>query len=345
MTPRRLPRPTTPDPHDAPPLRWGVVAPGGIAGMFCAALRRGTRQEIASVGSRSLERARAFADEHGAAAAYGSYEELVADPRVDVVYVASPHAQHHEQAALALDAGKPVLVEKAFTRNAAEARDLVARARGRGLFLMEALWSRFLPHWEVVARAVADGAVGEVTTVFAEHGQHLFPDGPERLASPELAGGALLDLGVYPVSFADLVLGPFAAVAATGTLTPGGVDAQESITVTGANGALGVLHASMLSASGCTASICGTEGRIDVDGWFYLPNEVRLYDRGGALLDRYSPEGDEAHEGLRYEAAEVARCLAAGAAESAVLPLDTTVRIMDALDGVRAQLGVRYPGE
>ena len=101
----------------------------------------------------------------------------------------------------------------------------------------------------------------------------------------------------------------------------------------------------MLSASGCTASICGTEGRIDVDGWFYLPNAVRLYDRGGALLDRYSPEGDEAHEGLRYEAAEVARCLAAGAAESAVLPLDTTVRIMDALDGVRAQLGVRYPGE
>lgn len=345
MTVRRLPRPTTPDPMDAPPVRWGVVAPGGIAGKFCAALRRGTRQEIAAVGSRDLDRARAFADEYGADAAYGSYAELVADPRVDVVYVASPHSQHHEQARLALDAGKPVLVEKAFTRNAAEARDLVAHAESRGLFLMEALWSRFLPHWEVIGRAVADGLVGEVTTVFADHGQHLYPDGPERLSNPELAGGALLDLAVYPISFADLVLGPFAAVGATGTLTDRGVDAQESITVTGSTGALGVLHASMLAASGCTASICGTEGRLDVDGWFYLPNQVRLYGRDGTLLDRYDPEGDEAHEGLRYEAAEVARCLAAGATGSALLPPATSVRVMEAMDGVRQQLGVRFPGE
>ena len=345
MTPRTLPTPRTVDPMDAPPVRWGVLAPGGIAGKFCAALRRGTRQEIVAVGSRSLDRARAFADEVGAAAAYGSYAELVDDPRVDVVYVASPHSEHHRQARLALEAGKAVLVEKAFTRNAAEARDLVDLARAQGLFLMEAMWSRFLPHYDVVDRAVRDGLIGEVTTVFADHGQPLYPGGPDRLASPELAGGALLDLGVYPVAFADLVLGPFAAVTATGTLTDSGVDAQECITVTSASGALGVLHASMLARSACAATVCGTEGRLEIDGWFYVPNRVRWYGRDGALIDTFEPAGDTAHEGLRYEAAEVARCVTSGAGESAVLPLATTVRVMEALDAVRGQLGVRLPGE
>ena len=141
------------------------------------------------------------------------------------------------------------------------------------------------------------------------------------------------------------MLGPFAAVTATGTLTETGVDAQECVTVTGATGALGVLHASMLARSACTASVCGTDGRLEVDGWFYAPNRVRWYDRGGALLDTFEPAGDTAHEGLRYEAAEVARCLTAGATESPVLPLATTVRIMEAMDAVRRQLGVGFPGE
>jgi predicted dehydrogenase len=330
---------------DAPAVRWGVLAPGWIAGKFCAALRRGTTQEIVAVASRSLDRARAFAAEHGAATAYGSYEELVADPRVDIVYVASPHSEHHRQARLALEAGKPVLVEKAFTRTAAEARDLVALARSRNLFLLEGMWSRFLPHYDVVGRAVRDGIVGDVTTVFADHGQPLYPGGPERLASPDLAGGALLDLGIYPISFADLVLGPFSSVTATGTLTDRGVDAQESVTVTSAAGGLGVLHASMLAGSGTTASICGTDGRIELGGPFYCPTRVRLHDRDGTVVDQFDPVGDVEHQGLRYEAAEAARCLTAGVTGSAQLPLATTVRVMEALDTVRGQLGVRYPGE
>lgn len=345
MTPRRLPAARTPDPHDAPALRWGILAPGGIAEAFCDALRRGTTQQIVAVGSRDLGRAEAFARKWEIDAAHGSYAELVNDPRVDVVYVASPHSGHHDQARSALEAGKHVLVEKAFTRNAAEARDLVELAGARNLFLLEAMWSRFLPHYDVIRRAVADGLIGEVTTVYADHGQPLFPGGPQRLADPALAGGALLDLGVYPISFAELVLGPFAGVAATGTLTDTGVDGQEAVTVTGATGAVGVLHASMLARTPCTATICGTEGRIEVGGIFYMPTWVRLHDGDGHVLDRHEPPGDVSHQGLRYEAAEVARCVSAGATESALLPLATTVRIMETMDAVREQLGVRFPDE
>ena len=345
MTQRRLPAPRTPDPMAAPPLRWGILAPGWIAGQFAAALRRGTRQRIAAVGSRNLDRARTFADEHGAPTAYGSYDELVHDPHVDIVYVASPHSEHHRQARLALEAGKPVLVEKAFTRNAAEARDLIDLARANGLFVLEGMWSRFLPHYDVIHQAVHDGLIGEVTTVFADHGQHLYPDGPDRLAAPDLAGGALLDLAVYPISFADFVLGPLTTVTATGSLTDRGVDRQESVTVANAAGALGVLHASMLAASPCTATICGTDGRLEIAGTFYLPSSVTLRDRDGQFIDRYDPTGDTAHQGLRYEAAEAARCLTAGATESPLHPPATTLRIMQAMDEVRRQLGVHFPGE
>jgi len=329
----------------APSVRWGILAPGGIAHNFAAALRRGTQQEVVAVGSRNLERARTFADEFGAPAAYGSYEELLADPQVDVVYVASPHSEHHRQTRLALEAGKPALVEKAFTRNASEARDLIDLAGSKSLFLLEAMWSRFLPHYDVIRQALLDGLIGDVTTVFADHGQLLYPDGPERLSSPDLAGGALLDLGVYPISFAAFVLGPFSSITATGALTERGVDSQEAVTVVNEAGAHGVLHASMLARSACSASICGTDGRLDIGGTFYMPTWVRLHDRDGEVLDRYDSVGDVAHEGLRYEAAEVARCLTAGIAESPILPLTDTLGVMEAMDAVRAQLGVRYPGD
>ena len=187
--------------------------------------------------------------------------------------------------------------------------------------------------------------IGDVTTVFADHGQHLYPDGPDRLSNPDLAGGALLDLAVYPISFADFVLGPFTTITATGTLTDRGVDQQDSLTVANAAGALGVLHASMLAASPCTASICGTDGRLDIAGTFYLPSTVTLYDRDGTAIDRYEPTADVAHQGLRYEAADAARCVTGGARESPLHPPATTLRIMEAMDEVRRQLGVHFPGE
>jgi predicted dehydrogenase len=338
-----LPAPRTPDPMDAPPLRWGILAPGGIAHSMASALRARTRQQVQAVGSRSLERAEAFAREFGAPAAYGSYAELVAAPDVDVIYVASPHSEHHEHALQAIRAGKHVLVEKAFTRNHREALEVVQTARGSGVFAMEAMWTRFLPHIDVVRQALETGLLGNVHLVLADHGQPLHPGGPRRLSDPELAGGALLDLGVYPLSFASFVLGNLASVSATGSLTGLGVDAQESITVTGDSGALGILGATMLAKTPTSASICGTKARLELEGEFYQATTVRLVAPDGTVLDTYQP--DEAEHGLHFEAVEVARRVAAGEHESPLMPLDETLRIMAAMDQVRAQLGVRYAGE
>lgn len=343
MPKQSLPAPRTPDPMDAPPVRWGILGPGNIARSFATALREGTRQQVVAVGSRSTDRARDFADEFGVAAAYGSYEELVSDDRVDVVYVASPHSEHHEHALLALGAGKPVLVEKAFTRNAAEAREVLDLARARGLFAMEAMWTRFLPHIDVVRQAVESGLLGEVLTVMADHGQALHPDGPERLSSPHLAGGSLLDLGVYPLSFTSMVLGTFESVTAVGHLTDEGVDAQLSVTVTGAAQELGLVGSSMVTKTPTTAAVVGRAARLEITGDFFAPQPVRLLTPVGEELDRYEPEVVE--HGFRYEAAEVARCLHDGALESPLMTHAETLRVMDAMDEVRRQVGVRYPGE
>ena len=189
-----LPQSRVPDPMDAPPVRWGILGTGLIAGAMAYAVRSGTRSTLAVVGSRNAESAARFATEHGVARSVGSYAELVAAQDVDIVYVASPHSAHLEHALLALEAGKPVLVEKAFTRNADEASRLLGAARAAGLFCMEAMWARFLPHYDVVRQLVEGGHLGTVHTVFADHGQRLWPGGPQRLSDPALAGGALLDL-------------------------------------------------------------------------------------------------------------------------------------------------------
>jgi predicted dehydrogenase len=298
---------------------------------------------VAAVGSRSLERAQAFAAEFGVDRAYGSYDDLVADDAIDAIYVASPHSEHHDHALLALGAGKPVLVEKAFTRNAGEAKAVIDAARARSLLVVEAMWTRFLPHIDVVRRCLEDGVLGEVTTVEADHGQHLFPNGPLRMADPALAGGALLDLAIYPIAFAHLVLGAFTTIHATGTLAPTGVDASETVAVVGPHGAIGTLSSTMLAKTPCAASISGTAGRLEIDGWFYQPNTVRLIDPDDREIDRF--ESPRREHGLAYEAAEFARLLTAGQTESDLLPLDETLRLMQVLDDVRAQLGVSFPGE
>jgi hypothetical protein len=196
---------------------------------------------------------------------------------------------------------------------------------------------------EEVGGGVVASGLPEREGVLLCHDLQLVLVAVHRLSNPDLAGGALLDLAVYPISFADFVLGPFTTITATGTLTDRGVDQQESLTVANAAGALGVLHASMLAASPCTASICGTDGRLDIAGTFYLPSTVTLYDRDGTAIDRYEPTADVAHQGLRYEAADAARCVTGGATESPLHPPATTLRIMEAMDEVRRQLGVHFP--
>ena len=344
MTAPVTPEPRTPDPSVAPPLNWGVLAPGGISATFVRAAQRFTRQRFVAVGSRSADRATAFAAEHGLPKAYGSYEELVADPEVDAVYVASPHSEHHAHALLAIRAGKHVLVEKAFTRNAAEAREVVEAARAADVTVMEAMWTRFMPRADVVRRLLADGALGELDTLLADHGQPLTH--VKRLMDPMLAGGALLDLGIYPVSYAIFVLGLPGRVQAIGDLTEGGVDRQVAIVLdrfADHPHARAVLHTTLAARTPTTASINGTKARLELDSDFYAPGTVRLLTSNGQAI--WPGDDQVGHEAMSHEAAHFAQLVADGHRESPLLPLAETVAIMEVMDEIRAQVGVRYPGE
>jgi predicted dehydrogenase len=311
-------------------VRWGIIGTGGIARAFAADLELTDSGSVVAVGSRSLETAERF----GVGRPHGSYQTLVEDPEVDAVYVATPHPMHHANALLALEAGKPALVEKAFTMNAAEARELVAAAQERGLFLMEAMWTRFLPHIVQIRALLAAGALGELVTVSADHGQWFPHDPAFRLFAPELGGGALLDLGVYVVSFASLVLGTPDRVVALGTPAFTGVDGQTSILLGHASGAQAVLTCTSSAVSPTRAAIVGTEGRIEIDRTFYAPTSFTFIPREGEPV-RYAAPHDGL--GLRHEADEVARCLDEGLLESPLMPLEETVAIMATMDAVLAQ--------
>lgn len=330
------------DPRTAPPIRWGILGPGGIANTFARAVTGHTRAQLVAVGSRDRDRAERFATLHGIPTTHTGYEALVADPQVDAVYVASPHSEHRAHALLALEAGKHVLVEKSFTRNAAEAREVVDAARGAGLFAMEAMWTRFLPHVVALRGVIDRGEIGEVVTVIADHGQ-AFGHMPvtHRLHNPDLAGGALLDLGVYPVSFAHHVLGVPTTIQATGSLTPAGVDGQVSIVLGYGGRAQASLNTTLWSHTATTAVIGGTEGRIEVAGSFYAPSSFTVVREDGTRWTYERPVDG----GFQYQAAEVARRVDEGVTESPVITLDDTLAVMETMDEIRRQVGVVYPGE
>lgn len=340
MPPLPIDVPALPDPTEAPPVRWGILGSGGIAGRFAREVPVLSSGRVVAVGSRDPARAADVATRHGVPAAYGSYEELVAAPDVDAVYVATPHSEHRAHALLAIEAGKAVLVEKAFTRNAAEAREVLAAAGERGVFVMEAMWTRFLPQMALARAVVASGLLGDVVTVLADHGQRLDDQPTGRLLAPELAGGALLDLGVYPISFAHDLLGVPDAVTAVGALTATGVDGQETVVLRYGDRALATCSATLWSRTPTTATVCGTEGRLEIAGPFYAPAAVTVV-RGE---ERTVVEPDVVG-GFQYQAAEVARCLAAGRLESPVLPWSETIAVMTTMDEARRQLAVTYPGE
>jgi predicted dehydrogenase len=316
------------------PLRWGILGTGGIAHTFAEDLRLTDSGVIGAVGSRSQEGADRFADEFGIEARHAGYESLVADPAVDVIYVATPHPTHRENAILALRAGKPVLVEKPFAMNAAEAAEIVAVAREEKLFAMEAMWTRFLPHVAQIRGWLAEGVLGEIVTVTADHGQWFAEDPDFRLFAPELGGGALLDLGIYPVSFASMILGPPNRIAAVIDPAFTGVDAQTSMSFGYESGAQAVLTCTLRAKSPTRAAIVGTEARIEIDGDFYAPATVTLLPRDG---EPTRIESTHEGRGLRHQADEVARRLAAGDLESPLMSLDESIAIMATMDAVRAQ--------
>jgi len=312
------------------------------------AMHAHTRQQVVAVASRSLDRAQAFASKYGIPHAYGTYEQLVVDPNVDAVYVASPHSEHAAHAILALKAGKPTLVEKAFTRNQAEATAVVAAARSRQVPVMEAIMTRQTPTLDVVKQLVDNGDLGVVDTILADHGQNLTH--VPRLVRPELAGGALLDLGIYCVQFAVFLGGLPSRVVATGALTNTGVDAHVAISCDGfarLPAALAALHTTMLSPAPTRATVCGSDARAELLGPGPFTDggvRLRVVMNGGDVIERPVPEitGPMA---LCYEAAHFARIVSDGLNDSPIMPADESVAIMGLLDQVRAQIGVVYPGE
>ncbi len=316
------------------PLRWGILGTGLIARMFASDLELTDSGVVGAVGSRSQGSADRFADEFGIERRHSSYESLVGDPTVDVIYVATPHPMHRANAILALSAEKPVVVEKPFAMTASEAIEIVTAARERGLFAMEAMWTRFLPHVAVIHDWLARGALGQIVTVTADHGQWFAEDPGFRLFAPELGGGALLDLGVYPVSFASMILGTPNRIVSISDPAFTGVDAQTSMVFGYEDGAQAVLTCTLRAKSPTRASIVGTEAMIEIDGDFYAPAAVTLVPRHGEPTRVVST-----HEGrgLRHQADEVARRLAAGDLESPLMPLDETISIMRTMDTVLAQ--------
>ena len=336
--PSHLPSPRVPDSRSAPPVRWGVLGTGWIAERFAASLRANTRQVLQAVGSRSTEAASRAAAEWGARGAHGSYEALVADSDVDVVYVATPHHLHLPHALLAIEAGKHVLVEKPVGLDAVEARTIGEAAERSGLFCMEAMWTLFLPKFDVVRQLLADGVLGAVVAAHADMGERF--DAPHRITRPELAGGPLLDLGTYAVTFATWTLGAPDLVTAVATPAPGGINGQLAIALRTAAGGTASLHTTMLADSATTASVIGTEGRVDLASRFYLPGPMTLHQRHGPSLTWDEPRLE--HDALHFEAAEVARRVTAGETGSPLRPWADTIMTLEVMDRVRAATGLHF---
>lgn len=322
--------------------RWGILGPGGIARAFTSDLRT-AGLDVTAVGSRRRETAEAFAADFGIPHAHASYEELVADPDVDIVYIATPHPMHAANALLALEAGKHVLVEKAFTLNAAEAVAVRDAAAQRGLLAMEAMWTRYLPHMVRIRELVESGALGEIRAVTADHTQLLPSDPAHRINALELGGGALLDLGIYPVSFAWDILGEPLSIAAAARIGDAGSDTEVATIMTHASGALSTSISASRGAGPNTATIIGTEARIDIDSVWYSATSFRLVSPDGTVIEEFRSDIDG--RGMQYQALAAERYLAEGRTDSDVLPIDETVAIMATLDEIRDLVGVHYPGE
>ncbi|MDR2896175.1 MAG: Gfo/Idh/MocA family oxidoreductase [Propionibacteriaceae bacterium] len=331
------------DPMTAPALRWGILGPGNIAHRFAEEVQRFTRGQIVAVGSRDGDRAQRFIAEavnDGDARAYGSYDDLLADDTVEAVYVATPHAQHHDVAIAALNAGKPVLVEKAFCLSARQAQEVFAVADRRRLFAMEAMWSRFLPHYALAKSMLADGELGAMQAILATHAQSLDLDPAGRMMNPALGGGALLDLGIYPLSLFHWLWGVPDEIIASGVLTESGVDLRESITCRYGD-RMALAYTDMGAAGRNGVQIIGAAGRLQVADWFYTPQDMTWVQSDGDHVTLAT----QVDGGFQYQVAEAARCIAAGRQQSEIMSWQATIEVLTMTDSVRQQLGVVYPGE
>ncbi len=337
------------------PLRWGILGCGSIANRLGADIVRLGDHKLQAIASRDPSRAADYAAKFDVPTRHtgtNAYTALVADPDVDLVYVATPHNFHKDQVLMALAAGKPVLCEKPFAVNTAEAEIIVATARKAGLFLMEGVWSRCFPVWRRVLECIAGGDIGHARMLYSDFGFRAADLGPDhrltgydaeaRLFNPSLAGGALMDVGVYPISIAQMVFGNPVDVKAVGVRGNSGVDENVAVVLAFAEGQVATATTSLQVTTPSTTTILGTSGRMEVESPWWRPKIFRIY-RDGKEAERI--EFEHVGEGFQFEAMEVASCLREGRTESCVMPLDDTIAVMRTLDAVRAQLGLKFPME
>lgn len=322
-------------------LKMGILAAGGIAGVMADTIRRMDQVELTAVGARNYDRAKAFADQYGFARAYGSYEELAGDPEIELIYIASPHSHHYEHIRLCLEHGKHVLCEKAFTVNERQAEEMFALAKEKGLLLTEAMWVRYMPMCRTLQEIIASGVIGEISTLTAN--LHYVIDQVDRIVKPELAGGALLDVGVYALTFASVCFGDdVARITADAVLFDSGVDAQSTYILTYRDGKTAV----------CTSGTAGLSDRMGIlygrKGYIVVKNinnfeAVEVYDEERNLISRV--EAPEQISGYEYEVEACLAAIRAGKTECDEMPHEVTLLMMKRMDMIREQLGIKYPFE
>jgi dihydrodiol dehydrogenase / D-xylose 1-dehydrogenase (NADP) len=323
-------------------IRWGILGAGSIAHKFAAGLQVLPDAVLAAVGSRSRDKAAEFAAQYDIPYTYGSYEDLAASSEVDVIYIATPHSLHRENSILCLNAGKAVLCEKPFTVSAAEAAEVIACAHRNKVFLMEAMWSRFMPVMQEIRERIFQGAIGDVRMVTADFGFRFPWDAKSRLLDPALAGGALLDVGIYTLSFASMIYGKAPVqVTSMAHLGKTGVDEQSAFLLGYERGKMAVLSCAIQTNTPQEARILGTDGSIHIPCFWHAASATLTTADG--KVEQIAPP--VLGNGYNYEAAEVIRCLREGKLESDRMPLAETLEIMKTMDAIRAQWGLQYPME
>jgi dihydrodiol dehydrogenase / D-xylose 1-dehydrogenase (NADP) len=323
-------------------IHWGILGTGRIATQFLEGLSNATGAQVTAVGSRAQDSAKIFGERFNIPNCYEGYENLVNDPELDVVYVSSPNTFHYEHSLSALRAGKAVLCEKPFTLNAHEAHELVHQARQRKLFLMEGMWTRFFPIMDRLRELLADRVIGEVHTLIADSGIRRSMETKERLFRLDLGGGALLDLGVYPISLASMIFGNPERIKVMAHFGEYEVDERMGILLGYPNGSLASLYTAIRTESPKEALILGSKGMIRIHANFITPTRLTITVNGES---EQVIEESMLGNGMHFEADEIMRCLRAGEVESPLMPLDESVRIMETLDSIRAQLDFKFPSE
>jgi predicted dehydrogenase len=326
-------------------IRWGILGTGKIATAFATALHDTPDAKLVAVASRSVDSATKFGQQFGAERFHGSYQALADDAEVDVIYIGTPHPMHHENALTCLNGGKAVLVEKSFTMNRRQAEDIIKLARAKNLFVMEAMWTRFMPAVVEAKRIVDSGEIGKPAHVSADFG-FTSDAGPEhRLFAPELGGGALLDLGIYPLSMSSFFLGAVQGVTAQAEMTATGVDMQTAFTLKHEGGGVSSCACSLRSRTPTELTISGTKGFVRLHDRFHNTDSFTVTVVDGAARSERVVKLPKSGNGYTHEAQEVGRCLRAGLIESPVMPHAETLSIMGTLDQIRAQIGLRYPAD